>query len=53
MTLAHQKEGTIIPGHVIITNLGRPIGSKGETAVKMAISEAGELITAYPIRAIP
>jgi hypothetical protein len=39
-------------GFVIITDLGRQIGSKGQTGVKVVLDEVGEIVTAYPFKPI-
>jgi hypothetical protein len=36
--------------YVVITNLGRKIGTKGETRVKVVVGGNGKIWTAYPIK---
>jgi len=35
---------------VVITNLAREIGTKGEQAIKIVVENAGRVVTAYPVR---
>jgi RHS repeat-associated protein len=35
-------------GFIMITDLGREIGTNGQTAVKIVFNEAGEIITSFP-----
>jgi hypothetical protein len=37
---------------VIETNLRRPVGTKGETGVKIVLNWEGKIITAFPIRMV-
>jgi len=36
--------------HIVITDLGRAIGSKGQTSLKVVFDEIGNIWTAYPIK---
>jgi len=41
---------TVIPGWVMVVDLGRVVGTKGQTAVKIVFNAAGEMITSYPYK---
>ena len=36
--------------YYIITNMGKTVGTKGETAIKVVFDYAGKIITAYPVK---
>ena len=34
----------------VITNLGRVVGSKGQTSIRVVVSNSGRIITAFPVK---
>ncbi|MBE0367045.1 hypothetical protein [Pseudoalteromonas aurantia] len=37
-------------GFRVVTDLGRKIGSKGETSIRIAVGENGKIWTAFPVK---
>lgn len=40
--------GELIPGYRVYTDLGRTVGTKGETGIRTIVSPDGRVITSYP-----
>ena len=48
--LPNTASGAAVDSFVVRTNLGTVIGTKGQTAVKVVVSNDGRIITAYPVK---
>jgi hypothetical protein len=48
--LPNSGPGAAPESFIVRTDLGRTIGTKGQTVVKIVVSNDGRVITAYPVK---